>query len=203
MKVIAVARNYVDHAKELNNPVPTEPVLFMKPPNAVLKDNKPFYHPEFSNNIHYEGEIVLHICKNGKHIKEKFAPDYFDAITVGIDLTARDLQQKQKEKGLPWEISKSFDRSAVVGEFIPKSEFNDLYKINFSLKKNGEIVQQGNTSDLIFKFEHLIAYSSIYFTFNIADLFYTGTPKGVGKITQGDVFEGFIETRKVLQCEIM
>ena len=203
MKVIAVARNYADHAKELNNPVPTEPIIFMKPASSVVLDGEPFYIPDFSKEIHYEAEIVLHLCKNGRQVKEKFAADYYDNITLGVDFTARDLQKKQKETGLPWEIAKSFDKSAPIGEWIPKSEFPDLYNIGFSLKKNGNVVQEGNTGAMLFRFEPLIVYTSQFFTLNIHDIFFTGTPPGVGAITKGDHLEGFIENRKVFDCRIM
>lgn len=150
MKVIAIGRNYIDHAKELNNPIPKEPVVFMKPDTALLKDNKDFYYPDFSNDIHYEAEIVLRVCKEGKHISTKFAHTYFDAIGLGIDFTARDIQQKHKEKGLPWELAKSFDGSAVISTLIPKENLGDLKNLDFSLVKNTELVQQGNTKDMIF-----------------------------------------------------
>ncbi len=176
MKIICVGRNYAKHAEELKNEVPSEPVIFMKPKNALLQNNHPFYYPEFTDNLHYECELVLRISKNG-HIQERFASKYYDHISVGIDFTARDLQEKQKAKGLPWEIAKSFDNSAVVGKFIPITETMDLKDTNFCLYKNKEIVQQGNTGDLLFTFDKLIAYISRYFTLNIGDLVFTGTPK--------------------------
>ncbi len=202
MKIFAVARNYAAHAKELNNKIPNEPVLFMKPHTALILPNESFYYPEFSELIHYETELVLKVYKNGKHIEEKFAADYYQEITVGIDFTARDLQNKCKEKGWPWEIAKSFDRSAAVGDFVPKSEFADIGNINFSLQQNNTLVQKGNTQDLLFPIDTLVANISKYFTLNIGDLIFTGTPVGVGPIAIGDVLEGFLEGKQVLTCEV-
>lgn len=202
MKIIAVGRNYIEHAKELNNPVPSKPVIFMKPDTAVLKDNKPFYHPDFSNEIHYEIEIVLKVAKEGKHISEKFAANYFEEIGLGIDFTARDIQQQHKEKGLPWELAKSFDNSAPISRFVPKSEFADLYNINFRLDINNNTVQKGNTKDTIFSFEKLIVFVSQFITLKKGDLIFTGTPHGVGKINIGDRLEGYIEDEKLLDFEI-
>jgi 2-keto-4-pentenoate hydratase/2-oxohepta-3-ene-1,7-dioic acid hydratase in catechol pathway len=202
MKIICVGRNYADHAKELKNEVPSEPVIFMKPKNALLQNNHPFYYPEFTDNLHYECELVLRICKNGKHIQEKFADKYYDQIGIGIDFTARDLQDKQKAKGLPWEIAKAFDNSAVVGQFIPITPELDKKDINFCLYKNKQIVQQGNTKDLLFSFDFLIAYISKFFTLNIGDLVYTGTPAGVGPVEIGDKLEAFIENDSLLEFEI-
>jgi 2-keto-4-pentenoate hydratase/2-oxohepta-3-ene-1,7-dioic acid hydratase in catechol pathway len=199
MKIICVGRNYAEHAKELNNEVPTEPVLFMKPKNALLQNNHPFYYPDFTDNLHYECELVLRVCKNGKHIQEKFADKYYNEISVGIDFTARDLQDKQKTKGLPWEIAKSFDNSAVVGKFIPLAPETDKKDINFCLYKNKEIVQQGNTRHLIFTFDFLLAYISKFFTLNIGDLIFTGTPVGVGPVEIGDSLEAFIENDSLLE----
>jgi 2-keto-4-pentenoate hydratase/2-oxohepta-3-ene-1,7-dioic acid hydratase in catechol pathway len=199
MKIICVGRNYAEHAKELNNELPTEPVLFMKPKNALLQNNHPFYYPDFTDNLHYECELVLRVCKNGKHIQEKFADKYYDAISVGIDFTARDLQDKQKAKGLPWEIAKSFDNSAVVGKFMPIAPETDKKDINFCLYKNKEIVQQGNTKDLIFTLDFLLSYISKYFTLNIGDLIFTGTPAGVGPVEIGDTLEAFIENDSLLE----
>ncbi|WP_343898818.1 fumarylacetoacetate hydrolase family protein [Chitinophaga japonensis] len=194
-----MGRNYADHARELNNELPTEPVLFMKPKNALLQNNHPFYYPDFTDNLHYECELVLRICKNGKHIQEKFADKYYDAVSVGIDFTARDLQDKQKSKGLPWEIAKSFDNSAVVGKFMPIASQPDKKDINFCLYKNKEIVQQGNTRDLIFSFDFLVSYISRFFTLNIGDLVFTGTPAGVGPVEIGDSLEAFIENDSLLE----
>lgn len=202
MKVIAIGRNYVDHAKELNNPIPQQPVVFMKPDTALLKDNKDFYYPEFSNDIHYEAEIVLRICKEGKHVSQKFANTYFDAIGLGIDFTARDIQQKHKEKGLPWELAKSFDGSAVISPLIPKEEIDDLKNLDFSLLKNKETVQQGNTKDMIFSYDDLIVYISKFITLRKGDLIYTGTPAGVGPVVIGDTLVGFIAEKQMFSCTI-
>lgn len=202
MKIIAIGRNYAEHAKELNNPVPTVPVIFMKPDTAVLKDNKPFFHPEFSNDIHHEIEIVLKISKEGKHIAEKFAGNYFEEIGLGIDFTARDIQQKHKEKGLPWELAKAFDNSAPLSKFIPKSHFADLSNLNFRLEVNGNLVQNGNTKDLLFSFERIIAFVSQYITLKKGDLIFTGTPAGVGKVNVGDRLAGYLEKEKLLDFEI-
>jgi acylpyruvate hydrolase len=198
MKIIAIGRNYAEHAKELNNPVPTTPVIFMKPDTALLKDNKPFYHPEFSQDIHYEIEIVLKVSKEGKHISEKFAANYYEEIALGVDFTARDIQSKHKEKGLPWELAKAFDNSAPVSNFLPKNKFADLYNVNFNLNINGEPRQKGNTKDLLFSFERIIAFVSQYITLKKGDLIFTGTPEGVGKVSVGDRLEGFLEGEKLL-----
>ena len=202
MKIIAIGRNYAEHAKELNNPVPTVPVIFMKPDTAILKDNKPFYHPEFSTDIHHEIELVLKISKEGKHIAEKFASNYFDEIGLGVDFTARDIQQKHKEKGLPWELAKAFDNSAPVSKFIPKANFKDLNNLNIRLNLNGKTVQDGNTKDLLFSFEYIIAFVSKYITLKKGDLIFTGTPQGVGKVNIGDHLEGYLENEKLLDFEI-
>jgi 2-keto-4-pentenoate hydratase/2-oxohepta-3-ene-1,7-dioic acid hydratase in catechol pathway len=198
MKIIAIGRNYAEHAKELNNPVPTVPVIFMKPDTAILKDNKPFYHPEFSSDIHHEIELVLKVSKEGKHIAEKFAGNYFDEIGLGIDFTARDIQQKHKEKGLPWELAKAFDHSAPISKFFPKSNFKDLTKLNIRLDLNGNTVQSGNTSDLLFSYEYIIAFVSKYITLKKGDLIFTGTPQGVGKVNVGDHLVGYLEDEKLL-----
>ncbi|SFI54802.1 fumarylacetoacetate hydrolase family protein [Halpernia frigidisoli] len=200
MKIICIGRNYAEHAIELGNEVPTEPVIFMKPDSAVLKGND-FYIPEFSQDIHYELEVVLKICKVGKYISEENAPQYYDEIGLGIDFTARDLQSKLKEKGLPWELSKGFDGSAVVSEFQQKDNF-DLKNLNFSLEKNKEKVQTGNTSLMIFSPEKIIAFVSKYFTLKKGDLIFTGTPKGVGKVAEDDFLEGFIEDEKMFDVRI-
>jgi acylpyruvate hydrolase len=202
MKIICVGRNYAEHAKELNNPVPSIPVIFMKPDTAILKDNKPFYHPEFSSDIHHEIEIVLKICKEGKHIAEKFASKYYDEIGLGVDFTARDIQQKHKEKGLPWELAKAFDNSAPVSRFISKAQFQDLYELGFKLEVNGEAKQEGNTKDLLFSFERIIAFVSQYVTLKKGDLIFTGTPEGVGKVNIGDRLSGYLEGEKLLDFEI-
>jgi len=198
MKIIAIGRNYAEHAKELNNPVPTVPVIFMKPDTALLKDNKPFYHPDFSSDIHHEIEIVLKVCKEGKHISEKFAANYYDEIGLGIDFTARDIQSRHKEKGLPWELAKAFDGSAPISIFYPKTTFEDLYQLNFKLDINGETRQTGNTNLLLFSFEQIIAFVSQYITLKKGDLIFTGTPAGVGKVNVGDRLEGYLEDEKLL-----
>lgn len=202
MKIIAIGRNYIDHAKELNNPIPDSPVIFMKPDTALLKDNKDFYYPEFTSDVHYEVELVVRICNEGKHVSKKFAHKYYDAIGLGIDFTARDLQSTLKAKGLPWELAKSFDHSAVISSLLPKENFTNLHNINFSLTKNKETVQQGNTKDMIFDVEALIVYISQYITLRKGDLIYTGTPAGVGAVKIGDRLEGFIEDSLMLRTEI-
>jgi len=202
MKIIAIGRNYAEHAKELNNPVPSVPVIFMKPDTAILKDNKPFYHPDFSEDVHHEIEIVLKVSKEGKNISEKFASGYFDEIGLGIDFTARDIQARHKEKGLPWELAKSFDNSAPVSNFVPKNKFADLYDLNFRLDINGQARQVGSTKDLIFSFEKLIAFVSGYITLKKGDLIFTGTPQGVSKVSIGDHLEGYLENEKMLDFYI-
>ncbi|WP_184542587.1 fumarylacetoacetate hydrolase family protein [Mucilaginibacter sp. FT3.2] len=202
MKIIAIGRNYAEHAKELNNPVPTTPVIFMKPETALLKDNKPFYHPDFSEDIHHEIEIVLKVSKEGKHIGEKFAAGYYEEIGLGVDFTARDIQSRHKEKGLPWELAKAFDGSAPISGFVPKSNFADIYNINFKLDINGETRQQGNTNMLLFSFESIIAFVSQYVTLKKGDLIFTGTPAGVGKVKVGDRLEGYIEDEKMLDFQV-
>ena len=202
MKIIAIGRNYQEHAKELNNPIPTEPVVFLKPDTALLKEGKAFYHPDFSNDIHFEVELIIKIGKEGKHITTKFARNYIEAIGLGIDFTARDLQQKCKEKGLPWEIAKAFDHSAPIGEFIPVNAIPDLNAIQFSLKQNQIVVQNGNSADMIFSFDDIISYVSQRFTLKKGDLIFTGTPAGVGKINIGDLLEGFISDRKMLSVPV-
>ncbi len=202
MKIICIGRNYIDHAKELNNPVPKVPVFFMKPDTALIQKHNPFFYPEFSKDIHYETELVIKISKNGRHIEERFAHKYYDEIGIGLDLTARDLQSECKKKGLPWEIAKAFDNSAPVGSFKKISEFEDLNNINFSLKVNGEQRQAGNSSDMIFNFNHIISYLSQFITLKLGDLIFTGTPVGVGPIKIDDHFEAFIENEKMLDLKI-
>lgn len=202
MKIICIGRNYLEHAKELKNEVPDKPVLFLKPQTALLKDNKPFYHPEWSNDIHYEAELVLKVSKQGKYIDAKFAHKYYNEITVGIDFTARDLQSQQKAKGLPWEIAKAFDNSAAVGTFYPLSENSSVNPILFSLKKNGEIVQTGTSADMMFNFDAIVAYASQFFTLQLGDLIYTGTPAGVGPVKIGDRLEGYLRDEKVFDFEV-
>lgn len=202
MKIIAIGRNYAEHARELNNPVPGSPVIFMKPDTALLKDNKPFYHPDFSGDIHHEIEIVLKISKEGKHISGNFAGNYFEEIALGVDFTARDIQSKHKEKGLPWELAKAFDNSAPVSSFVPKQRFSDLYDLTFRLDINDQPVQQGNTKDLLFSFEEIIAFVSRYITLKKGDLIFTGTPQGVGKVNIGDHLTGYLEGEKLLDFYI-
>ncbi len=202
MKIICIGRNYIEHAKELSNPIPKKPMFFMKPETALLQKNMPFFYPEFSENIHYETEIVLKIKKIGKHIQEKFAHTYYDEIGIGIDLTARDIQDQCKSKGHPWEIAKAFDGSAPLGKFINKRKFEDINNLNFSLRVNGEIRQDGNTKDMIFSFDKIIAYVSQFVTLKIGDLIFTGTPEGVGPIKLDDHFEAYIEGKKLLDLKI-
>ena len=191
----------MDHAKELNNPIPSQPLVFLKPPTAVLKTGNELFYPEFTQNLHYEVELVLKVCKNGKHIAHKYAHNYYKEIGLGIDFTARDLQDQCKANGHPWEISKAFDNSAVIGSFIPKSEL-DIENIQFSLRKNDQQVQIGNSKDLIFSFDTLITYVSKFFTIQRGDCIFTGTPKGVGPVLIGDKLEGFIGENPILECYI-
>lgn len=198
MKIICIGRNYTEHAKELNNPVPEEPIFFMKPDSALVLNNQPFFLPDFSNEIHHEVEVVLKINRLGKNIDEKFAHRYYEEIGLGIDLTARDLQQKCKAAGKPWEIAKAFDGSAPLGTFIKKQNLPDVNAINFYLDINGKTVQKGNTKDMIFSFDSLIAYLSKFLTLKIGDLIYTGTPAGVGPLKISDHLEGYMEGKKLL-----
>ncbi len=202
MKIICIGRNYADHAKELNNPLPTEPVFFLKPDTAILPAGSDFYIPEFSSNIHYECELVLKIKKVGKHIPEAFASDYFEEIGLGIDFTARDIQEEQKQKSLPWEKAKAFDNSAPMGQRFLAINLFDQNAIHFELKKNGETVQTGNTADCIFSFNQIVAYISQYITLKTGDLIFTGTPAGVGPVAIGDHLEGFLEGEKLLDLHI-
>ena len=202
MKIFCVGRNYSDHAKELGNEVPDEPVIFMKPKSALLQPHTPFYYPEFTNELHYECELVLRISKNGKYIQEKFANKYYDAVTAGIDFTARDIQTELKEKGLPWEKAKAWDNSAVIGKWIPLTNIKNKKDIHFGLYKNKELVQQGNSKDMIYNFDYLISYISNFFSINIGDLVFTGTPKGVGEIVVGDEIEAFIEEESMLTLDV-
>ncbi|MCL9770859.1 fumarylacetoacetate hydrolase family protein [Flavobacterium sp. HXWNR69] len=202
MKIICVGRNYADHISELNNERPTEPVIFLKPDSSILPNKNPFVIPAFSNDIHHEVEILVKICKVGKHIDAKFAHKYYEEIGLGIDFTARDVQNKLKEKGLPWEKAKAFDHSAVIGKFVSKNDFTSLDNINFELKSNGTTVQEGNTSLMLWKIDELIAYVSQYFTLKIGDIIFTGTPKGVAKVAEGDVLEGFIEGKSMFKIQI-
>lgn len=201
MKIICIARNYSEHAKELNNDIPENPVFFLKPDTALLSKERDFYLPEFSQNIHYEAEIVLKISKAGKYIQPEFAHQYFNQITLGIDFTARDLQSQLKEKGHPWEIAKAFDNSAVVGEFFDKKEF-DLEHLNFRLNKNQETVQKGNSNQMIHDFATIIATASQFFTLKTGDLIFTGTPAGVRQTIVNDLLEGYLENRKVFEVRV-
>ena len=203
MKIICIGRNYAKHAKELGNNVPTEPVYFMKPDSALLPKKQPFFYPNFTKDLHYEVELVIKICKLGKNISKKFANTYYNEIGLGIDFTARDIQLECKAKGLPWEKAKAFDYSAPLSrEFIQKSEFKNLDDIAFSLEKNGEIVQNGNSQDMLFDFDHLICYISQFMTLKIGDLIFTGTPAGVGPVKIGDQLIGYIEDKKMLNLNI-
>lgn len=203
MRIFAIGRNYAEHIKELNNERPDEPVIFTKPDTALLRHNAPFYYPDFSKDIHHEVELVLRICKEGKNIQEKYSAKYYDAIGLGIDFTARDLQQKAKEKGLPWDIAKGFNGSAPISEkFIPVTDFKNLKEINFSLKINSGIRQEGHTSLMIFSFDYIISYLSNFFTLRTGDLIFTGTPKGVGPVQVGDTLSAYIENEKLLEFEV-
>ncbi len=200
MKIICIGRNYAEHAKELKNEVPTEPVFFMKPDTALLKEND-FYLPSFTNDLHHEIELVIKISKAGKHIEEQFAHKYYNEIGLGIDFTARDLQTKAKEKGLPWEKAKAFDNSAPIGNFMDKKDL-DLNNINFELKVNGISKQKGNSKDLIFSFDKVIAYVSQFVSLKVGDLIYTGTPEGVGQVKMGDKLEGFLNGESFLKLNV-
>ncbi|WP_436414867.1 fumarylacetoacetate hydrolase family protein [Petrimonas sp.] len=203
MKIFAIGLNYASHNKEMQRTFEAaEPVIFMKPDTALLRNGNPFFLPDFSDEIHYETELVIKINRLGKNIAEKFAHRYYDELTVGIDFTARDLQRKQKELGLPWEIAKAFDNSAPVGEFISKKELADINNINFRLDINGATVQHGNSGDLIYSFDKIIAYISRFFTLKIGDLIFTGTPAGIGGVSINDRLEGYIEDRKLLDFKI-
>lgn len=202
MKIICIGQNYLEHIKELNSALPEEPVFFLKPDTALLTEGKPFYLPDFSNDIHHEVEIVLKINRVGKNIEEKFAHKYYSEITVGIDFTARDIQKAQKTKGLPWEKAKSFDFSAPMGKFVSKSKFAQMDNINFNLDINGKTVQKGNTNDLLFSFDKIIAFISRFITLRIGDLIYTGTPVGVGAVKIGDKLEAFLEGEKLLAFDV-
>ncbi len=202
MKIICIGRNYREHARELNNPVPEKPVFFMKPDTALLQKNNPFFYPDFSKDVQYETEIVLKINRNGKHIEEQFAHKYFNEIGIGIDFTARDLQAEQKKKGLPWEIAKAFDGAAPVGTFVSKNQFPDINNLHFSLKINGELRQEGSTADMMFSFNRIIAYISQFISLKPGDLIFTGTPSGVGPTKINDHFEVFIEDERLLEFNV-
>jgi len=203
MKIICIGRNYLDHAKELNNKVPSEPLYFMKPDSSILPNRKAFYIPEFTSDVHYEAELVLKINRLGKNIEEKYAHRYFSEVGLGIDFTARDVQSELKEKGHPWEKAKAFDGSAVVSNFfLPLSDFEDVNQINFSLKKNGECVQNGFTNEMIFSPDQIISHVSKFMTLKIGDLIFTGTPAGVGPVKAGDVLEGFIGEKEMFRVKV-
>jgi 2-keto-4-pentenoate hydratase/2-oxohepta-3-ene-1,7-dioic acid hydratase in catechol pathway len=202
MKIFCIGRNFADHAKELGNGIPDEPVIFMKPKSALLQPHTPFYYPEFTNELHYECELVLRISKNGKYIQEKFANKYYDAVTVGIDFTARDIQKELKEKGLPWEKAKAWDNSAAVGKWIPVANLKAKKEINFCLYKNKELMQQSNTTKRIFNFDYLVSYISNFFSLNIGDMIFTGTPAGVGETVVGDELEAFVEDDPMLKVDV-
>jgi 2-keto-4-pentenoate hydratase/2-oxohepta-3-ene-1,7-dioic acid hydratase in catechol pathway len=202
MKIICIGRNYADHAKELGNQVPDEPVIFMKPKSALLPPGTAFYYPAFTNELHYECELVVKISKNGKFITPATASQYYNEVTLGIDFTARDVQDKLKKKGLPWEKAKAFDHSAAVGEFVPWDSLPNHKDIHFVLNINSEQVQEGFTRDMLFSINDIIAHVSEYFTLNIGDLIFTGTPAGVGECSVTDHLEGWLEGRKVLDVEV-
>ncbi|RDI11141.1 fumarylacetoacetate hydrolase family protein [Flavobacterium sp. AG291] len=202
MKIICIGRNYVKHIEELQNERPDEPVIFLKPDTAVVQKQFPFVIPEFTNDVHHEVEVLVKINKVGKYIDAKFAHKYYDEIGLGIDFTARDLQSKLKEKGLPWEKAKAFDGSAVIGEFVSKTEFAALDNINFELTNNGNVVQSGNTQHMLWKIDEIIAYVSQYFTLRTGDVIFTGTPEGVAKVSPDDVLEGYIEGRKLFRIQV-
>jgi 2-keto-4-pentenoate hydratase/2-oxohepta-3-ene-1,7-dioic acid hydratase in catechol pathway len=201
MKIICIGRNYVAHVKELGNEIPKEPVLFIKPDSAIFRQRDAFYIPDWTNEVHYEAEIVIKINRLGKNIEEKFAPKYYSQFTLGIDFTARDVQKKLKALGLPWEKSKAFDQSAVLGEYLNVNDYS-LDNLNFELKINGRVVQSGNTKSMIYTIPQIINHSSEFFTLKIGDLIFTGTPEGVGKVNAGDELEGFIEGKKILHVKI-
>ncbi|WP_430400329.1 fumarylacetoacetate hydrolase family protein [Flavobacterium sp.] len=202
MKIICIGRNYADHISELNNEKPEEPVIFMKADSSVLLKKFPFVIPEFTNDVHHEVELLVKINKVGKYIDKKFAHKYYDEIGLGIDFTARDLQSKLKEKGLPWEKAKAFDGSAVISDFLPKNNFSSLENINFELRNNNEVVQKGNSDLMLWKIDELIAYVSQFFTLKKGDILFTGTPKGVAKVLPGDLLEGFIEDKQMFKINV-
>ncbi len=202
MKIICVGRNYSEHAAELKNEIPQEPVLFLKPETAIIPKRMPFFIPDFSSNVHHELELVVRINKLGKHIQEKFAHKYFDEITVGIDFTARDLQTQLKKKGLPWEKAKAFDGSAAVGRFVSKSQYKNVNNLNIEMLKNGKIIQRGNTSEMLFNVDFLISYISQFFTLKIGDLIFTGTPSGVSQVLKNDRLDLLLEGEKLATLNV-
>ncbi|MGV4414566.1 fumarylacetoacetate hydrolase family protein [Chryseobacterium sp. T1] len=201
MKIICIGRNYSEHAKELGNEIPENPVIFIKPDTAILKRDTDFYIPEFSNDIHYELEVAVKISKGGKYIQKENAAKHYEEIGLGIDFTARDLQSELKSKGLPWELAKGFDGSAVISDFFPKAQF-DLENLGFSLQLNQQVVQDGNTKDMIFNIDDIIVFASQYFSLRIGDIIFTGTPKGVGKVKENDVLDAYIEDKKLFSLRI-
>ncbi|MFD2515048.1 fumarylacetoacetate hydrolase family protein [Pontibacter locisalis] len=202
MKILAIGRNYAEHIAELKNEVPDEPVIFFKPDTAVLRNNEPFYYPEYTNDVHYEAELILRISREGKNIEKKFAHKYYDAIGLGIDFTARDIQSKAKAKGLPWTLAKGFNGSAPISEFLPLDQFKDLQDINFRLDVSGETKQKGNSKMMLNSFDDIIAYISRFITLKKGDIIFTGTPEGVGPVKIGDRLEGYVEDKKLLDFEI-
>jgi 2-keto-4-pentenoate hydratase/2-oxohepta-3-ene-1,7-dioic acid hydratase in catechol pathway len=202
MKIICIGRNYVNHIEELKNERPDEPVIFLKPDTAILNQKTPFIIPEFSNEIHHEVEVLVKISKVGKYIDKKFAHKYYDEIGLGIDFTARDLQNKLKEKGLPWEKAKAFDGSAIIGDFLPKNSLSSIENITFELTNNGKTVQKGNTSHMLWNIDEIIAYVSQYFTLKTGDIIFTGTPEGVAKVSENDILEGFLNEKKLFSLHI-
>jgi len=202
MKIICIGRNYVAHARELNNEVPTSPVFFMKPDSALVISNRPFFYPDFSRDVHHELEVVIKISRLGRSIEERYAHRYFNEVGLGVDFTARDLQSEQKKKGLPWEIAKGFDYSAPISEFFPVEKYKDLHNLSFRLEKNGLTVQEGSTSLMIFSFEKIISYVSRFMTLKTGDLIFTGTPAGVGPVAIGDRLEAYLEGEKLMDFPV-
>ena len=202
MKLICIGKNYLKHIHELNSKKEDDPVIFLKPDTSIIQKKQPFFIPEFSNDIHYEVEIILKFNRVGKHIDPKFSTRYYDMISLGIDFTARDLQRKFKENGLPWDIAKGFDNSAMIGDWLSIDLFDDIDNINFRLEKNGEIVQKSNSSNMIWKIDQLISKASTFFTIKIGDIMFTGTPEGVGKVVENDLLEGYIDDKKVFSVRV-
>ena len=202
MKIICVGRNYKNHVNELNNIVPTEPIIFLKPDTSIILKKQPFFIPDFSNDIHYEVEVIVKINRVGKYISKEFAHKYYDKIGLGVDFTARDIQRNQKKFGLPWEKAKAFDGSALIGKWVNKTSFDDINDINFSLMKNNELVQQGNTSQMLWDIDSIIAYVSSFFTLKIGDIIFTGTPAGVGAVKENDKLKGFINGDEFFDLKI-
>jgi acylpyruvate hydrolase len=202
MKIICIGRNYVAHARELNNEVPQTPVFFLKPDSALVIENRPFFYPEFSNDVHHELEVVIRINRLGRSIEEHYASRYYNEVALGVDFTARDLQAEQKKKGLPWEIAKGFDYSAPISHFYPLEKFGDIHNLSFRLDLNGSTVQEGSTSLMIFSFEKIIAYVSRFMTLKTGDLIYTGTPAGVGPVAINDRLEAYLEGEKLMDFPV-